>query len=286
MFTLKPTNNKNRFLLNAWLIIDDSINNVLEKYIPLINTNEIQPGRYCSFSEISIIVDELLQKGLDYLLRKSYVSDEDINLVIEFFLPKALMLTEVDRWLINDGLGKIIFGTKYPIRLRSIERLEKPYLRHYFSSWKKNWNNVQIRLNDRLLFQDFEHIQDMKDFNGESLKIKLKKKVGLKVTCPPPQSKIEELFIAILRAATPIALWTRRDLANCDCLTAIDDFLSDKLLCNLCESVRELREKADANKKEQDANSEEQLGCHLAILWEDPYRLTPDVMVELTPPEI
>ena len=39
-------------------------------------------------------------------------------------------------------------------------------------------------------------------------------------------------------------------------------------------------------REEADADPEDHFGSHLAILWEDPYRLTPDVMVELTPPEI
>ena len=279
IFTLKSINNKDKFLLNSWLIINDSERNnpkdfiPPEKFISLIKTNEVQPGKYCKFSEIPLIVDELLQNGLDHILGKTYTNDAEINLVIEFFLPKDLMLTGVDRWLINDGLGDIILGRKYAIRLRSLERLEKPYLRHYFGHWKKNWNNIQVRFNDQRVFKDFEHIQDMKDFNGEFLKDRLKKKIGLKVTCAPPQSKIEELFIAILRSATPVAIWTRRDLADCDCLTVIDDFLKCKLLSNLCESVRVLRDEVHGNP--------EHFSSHLSILWEDPYRLTPDVMVEL-----
>ena len=53
--------------------------------------------------------------------------------------------------------------------------------------------------------------------------------------------------------------------------------LTFKPLCHLCESVRQAREQADAQ-------TEEHLGLHLALLWEDPYRLTPNVMLELKTP--
>jgi hypothetical protein len=46
----------------------------------------------------------------------------------------------------------------------------------------------------------------------------------------------------------------------------------------LCESVRQTREKAEA------AETGEDLGLHLALLWENPYRLPPDIMRELETP--
>lgn len=61
-------------------------------------------------------------------------------------------------------------------------------------------------------------------------------------------------------------------------VTAIDKILTFKPLCNLSESVRRNREEA------ADAQTEENLGHHLALLWENPYRLTPDAMLELNSP--
>ena len=91
------------------------------------------------------------------------------------------------------------------------------------------------------------------------------------------KAKTKELFKAILTATTPIAIWTRYDIPDFDHVSAIDEILTFKPLCHLCESVRQTREQADAQTKEH-------LGFHLAILWEDPYRLTPNVMLELTTP--
>jgi vWA-MoxR associated protein C-terminal domain len=84
------------------------------------------------------------------------------------------------------------------------------------------------------------------------------------------------LFIAILQATTPVTIWIRNDIPDPDRVTAIDQILTFKPLRHLCESVRHTREIADAQ-------TEEHLGLHLAVIWENPYRLTPDLM-ELVEP--
>ena len=268
LFTLNTTENKDRFLLNAWLIKDNSLDD-LSKYQSLLSSDEQQLGTICKFSEIQIKIDNFIKKARTELRGKRY------NLVLEFFLPSNLMLTEVDRWKISSSIvEEITLGTEYPVRLRSRERLTIDYLDERWSKWCDRWDEVNAVLNDRSALVNFEHLPEMDNFNWKLLKNNLMSRIGLKVTCAPPKSKIEELFRAILTAATPIAIWTRRDLTNCDCLTAINAFLSGQLLCDLCESVRKLRAEADAH-------TEEHLGSHLSILWEDPHRLTPDVMVEL-----
>ena len=268
LFTLNSTENKDQFLLNAWLVKDNSVEDI-SKFQSLISSDEQQQGTLCKLSEIPTKTCNFIKKGLRELRGTRYC------LVVEFFLPSYLMLTDVDQWkMLVAGIESITLGTKYPVRLRSLERLDLEYLDFNYNQWCDRWDKVNAVLDDESALVDFEHLPEMENFNWKLLKKNLMNKIGLKVTCPPPKSKIEELFRAILIAATPIAIWTRRDLVNCDCLSAIDEFLSGKLLCNLCESVRELREEADAD-------PEEHFGSHLAILWEDSYRLTPDVMVEL-----
>ncbi len=246
----------------------------ISKFQSLLNSDEPQQGTSCKLNEIPTKTCNFIKKGLKELRGTRYC------LVVEFFLPSNLMLTDVDQWkMLVSGIELITLGTKYPVRLRSLERLNLDYLDFNYNQWCDRWDQVSAVLEDESVFVDFEHVSEMENFNGQLLKNSLMNKIGLKVTCSPLKSKIQELFRAILIAATPIAIWTRQDLVNCDCLSAIDEFLSGKLLCDLCESVRELREEADAH-------TEEHFGSHLSILWEDPYRLTPDVMVELTPPEI
>lgn len=151
------------------------------------------------------------------------------------------------------------------------------YIDSYLSDWRELWNKVKPVLHNEVIQELFEHVEEMENFKWELLKISLKEKIGLKVTCAPPQTKREDLFKAILRATTPIAIWTRCDIPNFDQVATIDKILTFKPLCHLSESVRQTREEASAQ-------TEEHLGFHLALLWEDPHRLIPDVIVELKTP--
>jgi hypothetical protein len=151
-------------------------------------------------------------------------------------------------------------------------------LDYYLSKWYESWGKVREILQNEPIQENFEHLQEMETFNCQLLSSKLKEKIGLKVTCTHSQSIRQDLFRAILTATTPIAIWTRADIANLDQVTAINEILTFKPLCNLSESVRQNRRKA-AN-----AQTEEHLGHHLALLWENPYRLPPDTMVGLNSP--
>jgi hypothetical protein len=261
-----------QFLLNAWLIIDDSVPvNDLSKFISLLDKDEQQLGTLCNFIDIPKKLNKFLKTSLKYLRGKQY------QLIVEVFLPSELIGTEVDRWKISDPIEEITLGIKYPIRLRSLERLNLEYLDSYLSDWYKYWDKVKTVLHNEPIQEHFEHLKEMETFNWKSLKISLKEKIGLKVTCAPPKAKTKDLFKALLTATTPIAIWTRYDIPNFDQVAAIDEILSFKPLCHLCESVRHTREQADAQ-------TEEHLGFHLALLWEDPHRLTPNVMLQLTTP--
>jgi uncharacterized coiled-coil protein SlyX len=269
--TLVPDDiDSDRFLLNAWLIADDSVQE-LSKFQSLLNPDEQQQGKLCKLAQIPIELNKFLKAALRHLRGKRF------DLTIEIFLPSNLMCMEIDRWKITDPIAdEITLGIKYPIRLRSLERLDLDYLDSYLSDWYKCWDKVRVVLQHESIQDIFEHLEDVESFNWKLLKNNLNDKIGLKVTCTHPRSMRKDLFRAILQATTPVAIWIRNDIPDLDRVTTIDEILTFRPLAHLCESVRQTRELADA----QDA---EHIGLHLAVLWENPYRLTPDVMVELKP---
>jgi vWA-MoxR associated protein C-terminal domain/Effector-associated domain 10 len=285
---------RDRFLLNAWLIIDDKFQDCstfhlqdLSRFQSLIDEDEQQQGKLCRLPSIDRSESTKSQtsrlpqidKELDCLLKKALkiLRGKRYDLTIEIFLPSSLMYMDVDRWKIADSIADdVTLGIRYPIRLRSLERLNSNYLDVYHSGWQKCWNNVRVVLENESIQDIFEHLEDVESFNWKLLKIKLKEKIGLKVTCTHPKSMSTDLFKAILQATTPVAIWIRNDIPDLDRVTAIDEILTFRPLAHLCESVRQTRELADAQEAEH-------IGLHLAVLWENPYRLTPDVMVELKP---
>jgi hypothetical protein len=269
--TLVPDDiDSDRFLLNAWLIADDSVQE-LSKFQSLLNPDEQQQGKLCKLAQIPIELNTFLKKARKYLRGKRF------DLTIEIFLPSHLMCMEIDRWKITDPIAdEITLGIRYPIRLRSIERLDLDYLDSYLSDWYKCWDKVRIVFQNESIQDIFAHLEDVESFNWKLLKNNLNDKIGLKVTCTHPKSMRKDLFRAILQATTPVAIWIRNDIPDLDRVTAIDEILTFRPLAHLCESVRQTRELADAQEAEH-------IGLHLAVLWENPYRLTPDVMVELKP---
>ena len=270
--TLIPDENE-YFFLNAWLIIDDSVQN-LSKFQSLLDPKEKQQGIFCKSTQISQEFNKLLKKALEYLKNKNF------SLTIEFFLPSNLMCEEVDRWKISDPVDEeITLGIQYPIRLRSLERLELGYLYSYLHQWREYWDEVKQHLPKEADLKLFEHLSEMESFKWKSLKIKLKEKIGLKITRAHPECIRKDLFRAILSATTPIAIWLRNDIPSWNQVTFIDEILTRQPLRELCESVRYNREKADAN-----GQIDKHLGYHLAVLWENPYRLPPDTIRELMEP--
>ncbi|NET60743.1 MAG: 5'-methylthioadenosine/S-adenosylhomocysteine nucleosidase [Symploca sp. SIO2E6] len=267
LVTLTRDGELQQFLLNAWLIKDYGDDTVedLSKYEHLLDPIS------CKLTQVPRELDKLIQKA------QRSLGIKESCLTIEFFLPIDLMGMEIDRWQITGPIKKIPLGIKYPIRLRSLERLDLDYLYSYWPQWCESWKEVRNILENRPSQERFEHLDKMEGFNWKLLSYKLKDKIGLKMTCAHPPSMRSDLFSAILYATTPIAIWTRTDILNVDGVTAIDELLTRKPLCHLCESVREIREEADAQ-------TEEHLGFHLALLWENPYRLTPDVLVALSSP--
>ncbi len=270
--TLIPENDENEmFLLNAWLIMDNSIQD-LSKYQSLLDENEPQQGVLCQLNRVSGKFEMFLEKALRYLRGKRY------NLTIEFFLPSDLMCLEVDRWKISDPIDEdICLGIMYPIRLRSWERLNLKYLDRYLSQWYDCWDRLNSIIEEIVTKDSVEELKKIDNFNREDLRNKLNQKNGLKVTVAHPKSKRKDLFRAILQAAIPIAIWIRNDISQIDSVKEIDKVLTFKPLRYLCESIKKIR--ADA-----DAQTEDHLGLHLALLWENPYRLTPNIMVELRAP--
>uniref|UniRef100_UPI00286C525A VMAP-C domain-containing protein n=1 Tax=Chamaesiphon sp. OTE_75_metabat_556 TaxID=2964692 RepID=UPI00286C525A len=230
--TLTP-DDRDRFLLRAWLITDDSEQDISKRFDPLLDPDDKLPGKICKLTQVPIELNRFLKKALKQLRGRRY------ELTIEVFLPINLMCMEIDRWKIIDPIAdEITVGIKYPIRLRSLERLDLDYLDAYLSQWYEAWDNVRIVLQDDSIHTEFEHLQVIEHFNWEILRNNLKYKIGLKVTCTHPRSMRKDLFRAILQATTPVAIWIRQDLPELDRVSAIDEILALQPLCHLCESVR------------------------------------------------
>ena len=106
----------------------------------LLNYNETESGIKCQLSQVENFIDRFIKDSSKPDLSKKEIKE----LTIEIFLPIDLLHTEVEWWNFTDfDNSKRPIGTMYPVRLRSVERLHKDYLKLYLNKWKKKWKKTK-----------------------------------------------------------------------------------------------------------------------------------------------
>jgi hypothetical protein len=263
----------NGFIINGWLVPDDSVQDLAKRFSSL-DLEEDKKGTSCTLLEVPEKLDQFLNESLRLLRGKRY------DLSIEIFLPVDYLCTEIDKWkLIAPDLGtEYLVGSEYRVVVRSSERLGQKYLHTRWNTWWDNWERLQQFWHQAPSVSDFEHLSSLDACNWKRFANNLTQKLGLKLTCGLIEGQQKELFTHVLMAAAPIAIWIRCDLPHLDSVAELDDLLGMGPLLDLVKKVKERR--TDAWMADC---PEDHLGSHLALMWEDPNRLTPDAMAQLIP---
>jgi vWA-MoxR associated protein C-terminal domain len=262
---IRPSSIPDRFFVNGWLIADNSIKDNSQRFYPL-DLDEIDKGIACGLDEIPKVLNNLLDLGLQQLKGKQH------ELTIEIFLPMSCLCADVDQWMIDDLYAEIPVGTRYRTIIRSSDRLQERYGKKRGSDWCNNWDRMAKAGHLTPKCDDFETLARFTDCNWKRVVNNLSRKLGLKLTCGLESEHKLDLFKAILTAATPFAIWVRCDLPDLDLAAEVDALITESHLFGLSAAVLRKRQQAD-----EEERSERYLGAHLAMLWEDPDRLTPDV---------
>jgi hypothetical protein len=275
LIILKPESTPGKFRVNGCLIPDD-MERDLGKRFQALDIDKSEKGLVCGPEQIPAALDTLLGLGVKHL----DAPDHPYELTIEIFLPMDSLCTAVEHWQIDDGDDdKVPVGTRHRVVVRSSERLDPAYLDKHLNQWRVNWKRVKAAEQVNPGQDDFEHLSDFCNCNWKRLRNNLEKKLGLKLTCGLVDDHKKDFFKAILKAATPIAIWSRSDLMHPDQAGEIDTLIMSNPLLKLSEAVWRQRQQAD-----EEDDPAMHLGAHLGILWEDPYRLTPDAMMQLMSP--
>lgn len=251
---------------------------VLLEEIPLdIGSNPAEKGCLCTFDQIPDFLDSLIQCAalkLQNPKRRSMWSYRDMTL--EFFLPFDQLGTHADLWErpTLDGSSSPI-GVEYRVVLRSCDRILRFDL---LLKLEQAWARLKelCRVQSDALAEAVEHVTEL-DQNWQGFRIRLNDKIGLKMTCPPPQmpQNRDKLFASIVQGNIPLALWTRcSPLAHVeDWTTVLDRFICWDLLSNtssLLEEVKAERMQAYGAGAERSCQC---LGSHLSILLDNPNRI-------------
>ncbi|NEP28941.1 MAG: hypothetical protein F6K49_46105 [Moorea sp. SIO3I6] len=261
------------YLVSAWFIPDKN------------NYNYLEEPQNCKFLETRSADGESEQdvlsfKKLENFIKK-FLSDPQNNsefcknTSIVFSLPYELLNYEIERINITNYYGLTLpMGKHYKVFIRSLKRCER--LNHnngHQKSCSEKWKKIKDSRENKC-HQEFVDVGKF-DFDSERLYAHLKnekmnkKTIALKLYNPPDY----EILKVIDTMEIPVALWLRKNdfktIINCQ-----EEF--DKLFeCQINELPKKVEEQRLKAPNEEDG--QEYIGHHLALLWEDPDLLPPQI---------
>jgi hypothetical protein len=277
MVIIRPVKGqRSKFRINGFLKIGQSSGRWIDtdvKHQALKALN--YDNNSCSLNQVKNYFAQLMLKTVELVRAEKIKLDcNDYLVTIEFFMPVTYLSEEVDCWKIPYVDEELTIGKEFRISIRFYERIayeigEPDYVEGailLLEPLESKWGILQQFLAEKPDLQTIKNkfacLCQKNQLQDYSL---LKDKIGLKLACTPPQPKKErEKFLnTILKKGIPIALWMKRDeilgIENLEQTT--DNFLRQDYLANFNLLLRERMEQYDS------------LGKHLAILYDDPYRL-------------
>lgn len=201
----------------------------------------------------------------------------DTEIVVEFCLPRLLLVEPVDRWEIPDSLGGTKpIGAEYPVIVRDVQRLPRQSPTTF--SAKQRWAACWTRIHTQPVSVQ-ESIVWLSDSNERP------KDVWTRLL-PSQPDKIEVVCIGFpfvlemeyLRqeeghclcgpwhAGIPIALWPQQKGIQ---QSEIEYLLHGHLISELPDRIFELRKQAYL----KSGRTEDHAACDLTLVWDDPRQI-------------
>lgn len=204
LIKIKPLNKENEeFSINAWVI-------------PNIQNNED-----CRKIDISDCPDDSftlkkIEENLFSSLLEKIPCELGIQKKFVFFLPPEYLHHPVEKWKINitgleDRRDERLVGTKYPVIVRDVGRLEKQYKNVHKSNWIDKWQRLEnITCND---------FQKLHEYDKERFSILMNQAIGVILNIfhknifnkknKKYTEKIKGIFDSLMGSAVPIAICHR-----------------------------------------------------------------------------
>jgi vWA-MoxR associated protein C-terminal domain/Effector-associated domain 1 len=244
-----------------------------------VHLNPEERGILTTTKKLPQIVAQFIKQSISVVLEhpENMLGCAYHELTIELFLPIRYLCEPIDRWEIKDDFDNpVSLGSKYPLVVRSYDRVIKPQLRNDFAkawSWRKEWlaqNPEPTALDKRIC-----HLTEIDCIRMSTFRETLKEKIGIKITCPLPESEAEMLkFLqAMLESGISMGTWTRsREQLTAHSAVEVNQCWSSDLILNhgeFLERVRGIR----AFAFDEQESPEQHWGGHLTVLWDDLERM-------------
>lgn len=190
------------------------------------------------------------------------------QLMVEFILPHQLLSHPVDQWQVT-GRTRVPhrLGVDFPVVVRSLDRLLAQETIATYVKWRRKWrwlkeNRDELPAKAVRWVRGLDMISTSTDFYEE---LAGDSPVCLMWSFPPAGEDDTEILGAGIWAGTPVMLWPRGSHDADVVEERFAQLLATGSLSRLPELTQKLREGA--------AGSDDQLGRHLTLLWDDPERL-------------
>ncbi len=265
--SLTNPNKEDCYFVDAWLIPDANTYNYQNssgcKQLAY-SQNDIKTKQSKVNNQETLTLAEIPQ-SINIFLNQIGESSSS-RLTIEIFLPLELINEAVDSWELENEFGvSLKLSSQYKVVVRSTERLLPTYSR-YKGFWQEKWQTLQKIIKNSVCSAFVLWSED--DLKKLFVELKKENKIGIKLQKTPIQTGKGSVFAVILSTATPVALWLRWHLPECN--QQVDGLLRC-CIEQLTNTVAEQRLEAIPEPE----NSH--IGHHISLLWEDPERLPPSI---------
>jgi vWA-MoxR associated protein C-terminal domain len=253
-----------KYLVDAWLFKD-------EASIPPIHLDPPMPisdSKY-ALSDLPRILEALAERSHAYLHTEL--------LQIELLLPFDLLNYPVEDWEIR--VGKTThrpIGKRYPVVVRSWDRIYDKDFRGTWRDWHEHWEKG-LPPPKRVSAADVCGLNP--DDYGNDLFARLEACglvfAGISLLAANDRATADQTLWKVLDAGVPIALWYRTPPANSEAVAlGMRSLLFDDALDNLPVRLHAARREY---KDAFGATFHPAFTEHLALLWDDPSRMPPDL---------
>jgi hypothetical protein len=248
-----------RYVLRSWMYLSgDDEPTPLESDGPAVDLDTIRTQVFASIEQVS---------------RRLFFEKKRPQIELEFVLPRELLYYPVEDWF--EEPSYMTLGTEYVVVVRDLFRWRR--LR-YRREWETRWESLSV--NESHDGACLDHWITCADAPGDSGTLYLALKRGsfaaLGLTFPPPPKVQRKDLDEALNAGLPIAVWPRRKCDHPDAPSAdtsgnclgvqfkatVSSYLTDHNVPELRKLIHDMRLQKDHP--------------HLALLWDDPYRVPAD----------
>jgi hypothetical protein len=241
--------------------------------VGLMAENEFVPDfrhevRRTSVDDAKVPVNHWINEALAHMQRVEASTMQVPELTIEMFVPLELLCYPFDRWGSTSFDGREL-GQEYPMVIRGLDRRALVRAWRY---WKQRWIWKQRHPADQGV-EPVRWLTDTTNVEGKSLLNEVttgarNRCIGLGISFPPARQELTGQLLEVgLEAGFPVMMWTRSGAMK-PFRDTVHHELGKGRFPELPSLVLRLRSQA--------GGGEGNIGSHLVLLWDDPFRPPPD----------